>query len=137
MKSFTRFVLSAVCVLALSALGLAQAISGDLVGTVKDSTGAVVPNVSVVATNVATGVKSTTVANGNGEYRLSNLPIGNYNLSASSNGLTGSANSVLVELNRTATANLTLQVSGATTTVEVTAAAATIDTTTPPDSKQF
>lgn len=137
MKSFTRFVLSAVCVLALSALGLAQAISGDLVGTVKDSTGAVVPNVSVVATNVATGVKSTTVANGNGEYRLSNLPIGNYNLSASSNGLTGSANSVLVELNRTATANLTLQVSGATTTVEVTAAAATIDTTTPQIQSSF
>ncbi len=137
MKSFTRFVLSAVCVLALSAIGLAQAISGDLVGTVKDSTGAVVPNISVIATNVATGVKSTTVANGNGEYRLSNLPIGNYDLSASSNGLTGTAKAVLVELNKTATANLTLQVSGATTTVEVTAAAATIDTTTPQIQSSF
>ncbi len=33
----------------------AQAISGDLLGVVSDSSGAVVPNAQVVATNLATG----------------------------------------------------------------------------------
>lgn len=131
MKNAVRCILATFILLSFTVFGFGQAISGDLVGTVKDSTGAVVPNVTVVATNVATGVKTTTPTNATGEYRLSNLPIGTYDLQASSSGLTGTAKAVLVELNKTATANLNLQVSGATTTVEVTAAAATIDTTTP------
>lgn len=131
MKNAVRCIFATFILLAFATFGFAQAISGDLVGTVKDASGAVVPNTTVEATNVATGVKTTTVSNGSGEYHLKNLPVGTYDLSVASNGLTGAVRGIPVELNKTATANIGLQVSGATTTVEVTAQAATIDTTTP------
>jgi len=40
-------------------MALAQTTSGDLVGTIKDVTGAVIPNAPVTVTNEATGVAST------------------------------------------------------------------------------
>jgi Carboxypeptidase regulatory-like domain len=108
-----------------------QAISGDLVGTVLDASGAAVPNVTVIVTNTATGVKFNTVTNNNGEYRVSNLPPGSYEVSAASKGFsTASLRGVAVELNRTTTANLKLEVGSVTTTVEVTDAGALLDTTT-------
>ena len=108
----------------------AQATSGDLVGTVTDASGAVVPNATVEATNNATGVKSTTVSNGNGEYRFSNLLAGSYNLSVSGNGLTGAKKNITVELNKTATANVSTGAATTSTTVEVSDQATAIDTTT-------
>jgi hypothetical protein len=115
----------------ISALSYGQAISGDLVGTVSDTTGAVVPNATVTATNTATGVTSTSKANANGEYRFTNLPIGTYDINVTSADMKGGLKTVPVQLNKTATANVTLQVGTATTTVEVTAQTAPIDTTTP------
>jgi len=53
---------------------LGQAISGDLVGTVYDASGAVIPNATVVAANQATNVKATTTTNPSGQYRFGNLP---------------------------------------------------------------
>lgn len=111
--------------------GFSQAISGDLVGTVSDTTGAVVPNATVTATNVATGIKISGKTNANGEYRFTNLPIGNYNLDVASTGLKGGLTNVAVQLNKTATANVTLQVGATATTIEVSAQPVTIDTTTP------
>ena len=69
--------------LAISGQVSAQVISGDLVGTVLDKTGAVVPGARVEATKIDTGVKYETKANETGEYRFNNLPIGVYNVSAS------------------------------------------------------
>ncbi|MBV8729653.1 MAG: TonB-dependent receptor [Acidobacteriia bacterium] len=109
----------------------AQAISGDLVGVTTDSTGAGIPNATVTATNTATNVKSTTTTNTSGEYRISNLPAGSYDLTAEANGFAKSTlTMVTVQLNQTTTANLSLQVGGVATTVEVAAAGALIDTTT-------
>ena len=112
-------------------LAFAQATSGDLVGTITDQSGAVVPNANITATNTETGVKNTTRSNVNGEYRFGNLPVGTYDITADE---TGFANSTVqnfrVELNKTATANLVLSVAGASTSVEVTAAPPAIDTTT-------
>lgn len=131
MKNVVAIVVISLMCLLLPNPATSQAISGDLVGVVKDSTGAVVPNATVQATNVATGVQLHTQTNADGEYRLINLPVGRYDLQVTSNGLSGGIKSVPVELNKRATANITLQVAQATTTVEVTAQAATIDTTTP------
>jgi hypothetical protein len=109
---------------------LGQAISGDLVGTVRDSSGAVVPNVSVEVTNLGTDFKRTTQANGIGEYRFVNLPSGHYKVLVSANGMTGGFADIEIQLNKTATANITTQVAGAGTTVEVLGESMTIDTTT-------
>ncbi len=114
-----------------SSLLQAQSVSGDLVGTVVDATGAGVPNAAVSATNTATNVKSTTSTNANGEYRISNLPAGHYDVAVAASGFAAAnLRNVSIHLNQVATANITVQVAGVATTVEVSEAAATIDTTT-------
>jgi len=113
-----------------STLSFGQAISGDLVGKVTDSSGAVVSNSTVEAVNIATGQKITTTTNANGEYHFTNLPIGHYKISATGNGLTGGIADTRIDLNKTATANIVATVGQSSTTVEVVEQAATIDTTT-------
>src|ERR1700726_4222776 len=109
----------------------AQIISGDLVGTILDKTGAVVPNASIEAVNAQTGVKYTAQSNGSGEYRLKNLPVGTYYVSASSSSFsTTTINGFKVELNKTTTLPITLEVKGEVTTVEVSGMAQSLDTTT-------
>lgn len=135
-KEYRRFltVLSLVILmlgLAVASEVSAQIISGDLVGIVFDKTGAVVPNAAVEAVNTETGVKYTTKANAGGEYRFNNLPVGTYNVSASStNFATTTINGFAVELNKTSTLQITLEIKGAVTTVEVSGAAQALDTTT-------
>jgi hypothetical protein len=119
------------CGIGCGTLAFGQAISGDLVGTVQDPSGAAVPNAAVTATNDATDRKSSANTNGNGDYRLSNLLPGTYTLTATASGFgTSTLKAVAVNLNKTATVNLTLQVSATSTTVEVSTAAAQLDTTT-------
>jgi hypothetical protein len=126
------------CAIALFAILLfapvasfAQAVSGDLTGTISDPSGAAIPSANVVVTNDATGVKTTVVANASGVYRFSNLPVSRYTLSASATGFTSaSVKNVDLTLGSVLTENLTLTVGSVGTTVEVTAAAAAIDTTT-------
>ena len=108
-----------------------QAMDSVLVGAVTDSSGAAVPDAAITALNKATGVKYTTVTNAQGDYRINNVPVGRYDVSATAKGFsTATMADVALELNHTATINLTLQVGGVATSVEVTAAAALIDTST-------
>jgi hypothetical protein len=133
MKTFTLRIIFAFIVTALLSLPLltwAQAISGDLLGVVTDTSGAVVSNAQVVATNIATGAKSTTKTNGNGEYHFINLPVGHYSLEMTGSNLAGGYKDVQVQLNKQATANITAAVSGKQEAIEVTAESLTIDTTT-------
>src|ERR1700688_2940175 len=67
-------------------LALGQITSGDFAGTVKDASGAVIANATVVATNVSTGVVYKGVGSDAGELHLANLPAGDYNVSVSANG---------------------------------------------------
>ncbi|HEY3616867.1 MAG TPA: carboxypeptidase-like regulatory domain-containing protein, partial [Candidatus Sulfotelmatobacter sp.] len=77
-KSLT-FVIVMFSLLMLGAgIAFGQAISGNLVGTVSDPSGAVVSNAEVTATNVGTNASAVTHTNGTGEYRFDNLPVGNY-----------------------------------------------------------
>ena len=64
----------------------AQDARGRITGRVLDPSGAVVPNVTVSATNVETGVKISAVSNGAGLYDIPYLQPGIYSLSASSTG---------------------------------------------------
>jgi hypothetical protein len=111
--------------------GFAQLVSGNLTGTVYDASGATVPNATVVAHHDATGVDTTTTSLSAGEYRIVNLPAGMYTIVVTAGGFSkAEIKGVQIELNVTATANVTLQVGKSVETVEVSANAVAIDTTT-------
>jgi hypothetical protein len=111
-------------------IAFGQTTSGDLVGTVKDPSGAFIANANVTVTNEDTGVAVATKAGTSGEFRASNLLPGKYDLVVDSQGFQPyTLRGLVVELNKTSTTNVTLTI-GATTTVEVAAeAGAVLDTT--------
>ncbi|MBV9179748.1 MAG: carboxypeptidase regulatory-like domain-containing protein, partial [Acidobacteria bacterium] len=107
-----------------------QAISGDLTGTVVDPSGAAVNGATIEALNVATGQRVTTSTKSQGEYRFGQLPVGSYTLSVQAHGFRStSVLNVPIELNKTNTANIRLEVGSASTTVEVSSETAPVDTT--------
>jgi hypothetical protein len=127
-----RNVLSWVVLLALGALCLfGQATDSNLVGTVMDASGAAVQNATIEIQSVATGVKYTTKSGTEGQYRFNNVPVGQYNITVTAPGFaTSSLKNISLELNKTATANVTVQVGTVAQSLEVTEAVVTIDTTT-------
>lgn len=122
-----------VLVLLLCSFGVsvAQTTSGTLVGTVKDPTGAFVGGASVTAVNEATSVKYTGIANNSGEYRISNLPAGSYDVTTTSSGFSSNVlKAVAVAANKVQTQDFTV-LPGTAESVEVTSFAnVSIDTTT-------
>ena len=129
MRNFVIAVLLAM--FCFTALSFGQAQDSILVGVVTDSSGSAVPNATVIATNKDTGVKYTSATSAVGEYRLNNIPVGRYDVSATAKGFaTATIANVELQLNHTASVNLTLPVGTVSTTVDVTEAAATIDTST-------
>src|ERR1700751_5970243 len=72
------------CVMLLAAAPLwAQLTVGGISGTVKDSSGAVVPGARITITNDATRLMQTTVSTATGTYVFSSVPVGTYSLKAS------------------------------------------------------
>src|ERR1700729_1448706 len=66
--------------------GLAQVDTGSVVGTVKDASGAILPGVTVTATNTDTGIATATKTEHNGHYGISPLRIGRYSVSVEVTG---------------------------------------------------
>jgi hypothetical protein len=66
----------------LCTAGSAFAQSASIVGTVTDQTKAVLPGVTITATNLETGAQSTAVSGTNGEYRILQLLPGVYRVQA-------------------------------------------------------
>jgi Carboxypeptidase regulatory-like domain/TonB dependent receptor len=125
------FLIAVIAMALLVSVTFAQTTSGDLVGTVKDPSGAIIPNANVTVTNQATGVAISMKSGSAGEFRASNLLPGQYDLAVSSAGFEPyTLHGITVELNKASTTNVTLSV-GANTTVEVAAeAGVALDTTT-------
>ncbi|MBC7924317.1 MAG: carboxypeptidase regulatory-like domain-containing protein, partial [Bryobacteraceae bacterium] len=109
----------------------AQAIDGNLTGTVLDAAGASIPEASIAAENSATGVRYSTTSDLSGAYRINNVPVGIYSVSAMAVGFQKvRLEKVIVELNRTSTTVITLQVGNVSESVTVTEAFAAVDVTT-------
>ena len=126
------FPVSAFCVLVgASVASGAQTFRGGINGSVTDGTGATVAGASVVATDVATGVKITSVSSSSGEFLFNDLPLGEYSVTVVAQGF---ANTKVDHVNVSAGVNYTLpvklQVSATAETVEVSAASLSLDTTT-------
>ncbi len=100
-------------------------------GTVSDATSALIPGVTITATNVATGIVSTVVSNEAGAYQFASLQTGTYTISAELPGFqTQAYNNVALGVSQQVRLNFTLQVGGVTQAVEVSVAADTAIATT-------
>src|SRR5215469_4437499 len=64
----------------------AQVSAGEIVGTVTDPSGAVLPGVQIEATHLATGQKFSTTVTAVGNFLLSAVPIGDYRVLAQQTG---------------------------------------------------
>jgi hypothetical protein len=107
----------------------AQAVSGTIVGTVTDPTGAVVPNATVVVSDINKGTSQTTQSNASGNYTVSRLIPDTYTVEATENGFApAEAANVSVAADTTQQVNMVLHAAGSNQTVTVTAAAAPLQT---------
>jgi hypothetical protein len=105
-------------------------VNGRIKGTVVDPTGAVVPNVVVVATNLKTGVKYTTKSQPNGEYIFPELPIGAYSVSASAPGFKSfEAKGIVLTIDQEYVEPITFATGATSDTVEVAADSIQVNTT--------
>ena len=121
---------SIVMSLLLSAFALAQSTSATVSGTVSDSSDALIPGVTVTATNEGTGVVTSVVSNEAGAYTFASLVPGTYRVSASLPGFQ-TRTFTAVELGNATRLrlNFTLTVASQSTTVDVSIAADSILTT--------
>lgn len=118
------FVLTGVLV-AFGGIAVAQVITGTISGTVKDSSGAVVPNATVTVTNTDKNiVVRTTKSDGVGGYTAPLLPVGHYTVTVEASGFTKtSRNNIALNVNENLTVDFALQVGSTSQTVTVEAAA--------------
>ncbi len=103
--------------------------SGDIIGTVSDPSGAVIPSAAVVATETARGTSYTATTGDSGQYRLIGLLPATYNVTVRAAGFaTMTQNGVVVSVGETTIADFNLKVAATGQVVEVTAAPPVIDT---------
>jgi len=102
--------------------------TGDVAGTVTDSTGAVVPKAEVTLKNADTGDTRSATTNDSGGFRFTFLRPGNYLVSAAAAGLKTDVSKVNVLVGQVAQADLLAKVQGTSEVVEVTSQAAAINT---------
>ena len=106
-----------------------QVSSGALVGEVRDSSGAVMPGVTITVQNEATGFVRTVVTSSLGQYYLAELLPGSYGASAEKQGFTSKTmTGIPVEMNQKARLDFELSVGAEHANVEVSGVGATLQT---------
>jgi hypothetical protein len=107
----------------------AQVDQGAVTGLVTDSSGAVVGNAQVTLTNTDNGLVQQTTTSSSGEYTFSPVRIGNYSISATSQGFaTTSQKDLKVSVQQRLAVNLQLKPGSTTETIEVSAVAPLMQT---------
>ncbi len=123
-----RLVASLLLVLGCSTFASAQ-VGGSVSGTIKDPSGAVVPGVSVTATNTVLGTEFNTVTDGQGYYSFPKLPVGRYDLTMLLDGFKPQKRTAIqIDADAAIQINATLELGEQTETVTVSVNAIRVDT---------
>src|SRR6266851_2064213 len=129
LAKFLAFALAVACLIALPSIMFAQtSVTGEITGTVADSTGAVVSGATVTAKSASTDVTQTATTNDSGGYRFVFVKPDTYKLTVNHAGFRSSSESIVVNVGAVAIANLKLEVGSANEIVEVTASAPLLQT---------
>ena len=108
---------------------LAQSTTQQISGTVKDSSGAVIATAKVTALHVNTGQLRAAIVNESGNYLVSSLPIGEYEITAEAQGFKkATLKGVKLDVNAKLEVDLTLEIGSISESVTVTSDAAQVET---------
>ena len=123
--------------IALASLGLAasgayaQSATGQITGTVKDPSGAVIARVKVTVANSQTGLRRQALSSDEGNYVVPLLPVGSYSVTAEQAGFrTAKRSDIRLNVDQVVRVDLSMAVGEVTETVEVQSTAAALDTET-------
>jgi hypothetical protein len=124
-----KTILVVVLLISATAIGFAQVDTGSLVGTVKDASGAVLPGVTVTATNMDTGVATTAKTGLNGDYVITPLHIGRYSVSVEAAGFNREIRKdIVLDVQQTIRLDFSLKVGSVSETMEVSGAPPLLET---------
>src|SRR5712691_1484828 len=127
MRSFSTLA-GALAFVLMTAPAWAQLSTAQLSGRVTDESGAVLPGVTVTATQTDTGLTRSVTTDGTGSYVLPNLPTGPYRLEAALQGFrTYARTGIVLQVAAAAAINVVLAVGNLQETVSVEAAAPLVD----------
>ena len=113
MPNFIKRLFLTICLLLITVnFSRAQQPTAALTGVVTDPNGAVIPNANVTATNKATNFSRTATTNGEGDYTISSLPVGEYRVKASYPGFTDGYTLVNLGVGQTVTLNKSIYIAG-------------------------
>jgi len=98
---------------------VAQTVTGDITGDVTDSSGAVLPNVTVTVVNTDTNFSRSATTSNTGNYRIPDLPIGQYKVTATAQGFKVVVQNAEVRAGAIVPANFKLSIGQRTEVVEV------------------
>jgi hypothetical protein len=126
------FVLLVFIALSTAPVAFSQAIYGTLTGTIKDNTGALVPDVPITITNQGTRDTRNAVTDSAGSYRIVNILPGSYTITASpKHGFAVfKEQNLVIDINRETRVDISLQQSTVSQVIEVTDAAPILQTET-------
>src|SRR5438876_8731473 len=117
--------------LSLSGPVYAQGTTGTILGVVQDSSGAVIPGVSVTVKNLNTGITRTVTTDEGGQYTVPDLTLGNYEADAQLQGFQTEVRSgITLTVGRSAVVNFALKVGQVSDKVTITEEAPLVESTT-------
>src|ERR671937_2540342 len=123
-----RTMLVGLAVLLAATTASAQLSTAQLSGRITDESGAVLPGVTVTATQTDTGLTRTVTTDANGAYVLPNLPTGPYRLEAMLQGFrTYAQTGIVLQVGATPSINVVLAVGAVEETISVEGAAPIVD----------
>ncbi len=108
---------------------VAQVTTGIISGTLRDSTGSVIPGGNIKVSHLETGSNRTAVTDATGHFLFSQLPVGEYEVQAESAGFrTQVRKGIVLTVGKEAAVNITLEVGEITEKVEVSGEAPLVET---------
>ena len=118
------FAVSILGILLFSCAAVGQVTTGTILGTVHDSTGAVVPEATITISDTTKGTVSQYKTDASGDYNVQFLIPGTYNVSVQKTGFKRSvSNNVVLDVDQHARVDFVMEVGQVSDTVEVTASA--------------
>jgi outer membrane receptor protein involved in Fe transport len=124
----TRLTAAALC---LAAALFSQSFTGSILGIVRDSTGAVVPNATITIVNVGTNAHTETRSDENGNYVAPTLPVGSYTVEVTAPGFKKAVREgITLQVQQQARVDMTLAVGEVAESIVVAADAPLLETTT-------